>query len=108
MENENDNRGIIFFYLFPVGLGIAYGIFNEGLTGLAWWLEAFMACVLLALAHILFKSWLFVGNRVEHEKRHTSPSLLWFFGLACLSDAVLIFVPVFIIFIIRWILFYFT
>jgi len=105
MGNGNEDRGLIFFQLFPIGLGIAYGVFGKGLVlGAMWWLEALAAAAVLALAHVLVRSYHFVRYARSSLARGGAPRVAIFILLSFALNSALIIAPALLALLIRSIL----
>ena len=72
---HNEGCGKHFFHFLPMILGLCYGIFERGVILKTWWLEAFIAAMIILILHIIFRSWLYVGCRQEIEEIKTRPSV---------------------------------
>ena len=102
MGSRNEDRGVMFFHFFPVGLGIAYGVVGRAFVfGAMWWLEALVAALVLALAHVLVKSYHFAGYVRGCLARGSAPRVPVYVLLSFVLNSALIIVPALLALLIR-------
>jgi hypothetical protein len=88
------------FYALPAGFGIAFGIFNKGLTG-HWAIDAIIISFLWGIGCFLVKSWKYRAYLANCQKLAQSPNPALFILLQTLSTGAVIFVVTFIVKAIR-------
>ena len=64
-----------FFHFLPMVLGLCYGNYERGVVLEKWWLEAIIATIMILFMHVTFRSWLYVGCRLEIVEIEVTPSV---------------------------------
>ena len=83
-------------YFLPAGIGLAYGVFSQGVITY-WPLEVVLFACLWGLRGPLFKTWSYRAYTMEGKKVGMQPSPTGFAVLQAVSTAILIFAVAFVI-----------